>query len=278
MQKAHGSATGDEPQTMEVDVNKEETAAAGAGETAGAQATASGAAGKPIKPQVLLVEDDPAVRSLVETTLEAHGYRTASAATGEAGIMAAASRNPELVLLDLGLPDMDGNDVIRRLRTWSTVPIIVLSARIEDADKVAALDAGADDYLTKPFSVEELLARVRASLRRGGWGHGDEAESVYVNGDLKIDFSASTAWMAGKELTLTSTEYKLLCVLARNTNKVLTHNYIMKQVWGSAWDGSVASLRVFMRSLRKKIEPDSAHPRYIQTRIGVGYRMQAQQH
>lgn len=237
---------------------------------------AQGAAERRVKPQVLLVEDDPAVRSLVVTTLETHGYRAVAAATGERAVMEAASRNPELILLDLGLPDIDGTEVIRRVRSWSRVPVIVLSARVEDADKVGALDAGADDYLTKPFSVEELLARVRATLRRGGWGAGPETGSVYENGDLKIDFSAGAAWMAGRPLALTSTEYKLLTVLARNTGKVLTHNFILREVWGGAWESSVASLRVFMRSLRKKIEPDAAHPRYIQTRIGVGYVMQQQ--
>lgn len=232
-------------------------------------------AGHPVKAQVLLIEDDVAVQNLVATALGAHGYRVATAGTGEGGVISAASRNPELVLLDLGLPDMDGNEVIKRLRSWSTVPIIVISARVEDADKVEALDSGADDYLTKPFSVDELLARVRASIRRGGWGHGDEAGSTYDNGGLHIDFSARTASIDGHELALTSTEYRLLCVLARNTNKVLTHNYIMREVWGSAYEGSVASLRVFMRSLRKKIEPDARTPRYIQTRIGVGYCMVA---
>ena len=226
------------------------------------------------KPQVLLVEDDSAVRNLVSTTLDAHGYRVATAGTGESAVMEAASRNPDLILLDLGLPDIDGVSVIERVRSWSTVPVIVLSARTEDADKIAALDAGADDYLTKPFSVDELLARVRASLRRGGWGQGDAADSVFTNGDLKIDYAAGCAWLGDSELHLTPIEYKLLCVLARNVNKVLTHAFIMREVWGGAWYNDVASLRVFMRSLRKKIEPDPSHPVYIQTHIGVGYRMQ----
>lgn len=227
-----------------------------------------------VKPQILLVEDDPAVRNLVNTTLDAHGYRVAVAGTGESAIMEAASRNPDLVLLDLGLPDIDGVEVIGRIRGWSTVPIIVVSARVESADKIAALDAGADDYLTKPFSVDELLARVRASLRRGGWGHGDAADSVFVNGPLKIDYGAGRAWRGDEELHLTPIEYKLLCTLARNVGKVLTHNYILREVWGSSWDGDVASLRVFMRSLRSKVEPDPAHPVCIQTRVGVGYLMQ----
>lgn len=227
-----------------------------------------------VKPQVLLVEDDAAVRNLVNTTLEAHGYRVAVAATGEAAVMEAASKNPDLILLDLGLPDTDGVRVIERVRSWSTVPVIVLSARSEDSDKIGALDAGADDYLTKPFSVDELLARVRASLRRGGWGQGDAADSIYTNADLKIDFAAGCAWLGDEALHLTPIEYKLLCVLARNTGKVLTHNYIMREVWGGAWYNDVASLRVFMRSLRKKIEPEPSRPVYIQTHVGVGYRMQ----
>ena len=224
-------------------------------------------------PLVLLVEDDAAVRNLVTCALEAHDYRVDCAKDGESAVMEAASRNPDLVLLDLGLPDVDGTEVISRVRGWSTVPIIVLSARTEDADKIGALDVGADDYLTKPFSVDELLARVRASLRRGGWGHGDSSDSVFVNGDLRIDYAAGCAWMGDKELHLTPIEYKLLCTLARNVGKVLTHNYIMREVWGSAWYNDVASLRVFMRTLRKKIEPDPSNPAYIQTHIGIGYRM-----
>ena len=225
------------------------------------------------KPLVLLVEDDAAVRNLATCALEAHDYRVDCAKDGESAVMEAASRNPDLVLLDLGLPDVDGTEVISRVRGWSTVPIIVLSARTEDADKIGALDVGADDYLTKPFSVDELLARVRASLRRGGWGHGDSSDSVFVNGDLRIDYAAGCAWMGDKELHLTPIEYKLLCTLARNVGKVLTHNYIMREVWGSAWYNDVASLRVFMRTLRKKIEPDPSNPAYIQTHIGIGYRM-----
>lgn len=256
--------------------DKAKTGAAAPARTEGVAHQSDEGAKRPVKAQVLLIEDDAAVQSLVATALGAHDYRVVAAGTGEAGVMAAASHNPELILLDLGLPDMDGNEVIRRVRSWSTVPIIVISARVEDADKVEALDSGADDYLTKPFSVDELLARVRASIRRGTWGHGTEAESVYENGGLRIDYSARTASIDGRELALTSTEYRLLCVLARNTNKVLTHNYIMREVWGSAYEGSVASLRVFMRSLRKKIEPDTQAPRYIQTRIGVGYCMVAQ--
>ena len=190
-------------------------------------------------------------------------------------IMEAASRNPDLIMLDLGLPDIDGVEVISKIRGWSAVPIIVISARTEDSDKIGALDAGADDYLTKPFSVEELLARVRASLRRSGMAGADAVEaSTFDNGPLHIDFAAGCATLAGEELQLTPTEYKLLALLAKNVGKVLTHTFITHEIWGTSWDSDIASLRVFMRTLRKKVEADPAHPQLIQTHVGVGYRMQ----
>lgn len=170
---------------------------------------------------------------------------------------------------------MDGVDIIKKERTWSNTPIIVISARSEDHDKVEALDAGADDYLTKPFSVEELLARLRVSLRRVRYDSEkvDEAASIYQNGGLKIDYAAGCTYQNGNEVHLTPIEYKLLCLLAQNTGKVLTHNYILNKIWSSALPSDTPSLRVFMATLRKKIEPDPSHPRYIQTHIGVGYRM-----
>ena len=178
-------------------------------------------------------------------------------------------------MLDLGLPDIDGVEVISKIRGWSAVPIIVISARTEDSDKIGALDAGADDYLTKPFSVEELLARVRASLRRSGMaGAGAAESSTFDNGPLHIDFAAGCATLAGEELQLTPTEYKLLALLAKNVGKVLTHTFITHEIWGTSWDSDIASLRVFMRTLRKKVEADPAHPQLIQTHVGVGYRMQ----
>ena len=189
--------------------------------------------------------------------------------------MAAASLNPDLLILDLGLPDMDGSEVIGKIRSWSDVPILVVSARLEDADKVVALDAGADDYIVKPFSVDELLARIRVALRRverTGYSASEES-CVYDNGGLHIDFAAACVTLDGEEVHLTPMEYKLLCVLARNTGKVLTHNYILKEVWGSALASDMASLRVFMATLRKKIEFDPSHPRYVQTHVGIGYRM-----
>ena len=188
------------------------------------------------KPLILVVEDDIPVRNLITITLKTHGYRYLTAGTGDGAVVEASSHNPDVVLLDLGLPDMDGVDVIRKIRTWSNLPIIVISARSEDTDKIDALDAGADDYLTKPFSVEELLARLRVVERRMALMNGEAqtAESVYTNGRLRIDFAAGCAYMGDKELHLTSTEYKLLCLMAKNTGKVLTHTYITQKVWGAA--------------------------------------------
>ena len=227
------------------------------------------------KPLILVVEDDIPVRNLITITLKTHGYRYLTAGTGDGAVVEASSHNPDVVLLDLGLPDMDGVDVIRKIRTWSNLPIIVISARSEDTDKIDALDAGADDYLTKPFSVEELLARLRVVERRMALMNGEAqtAESVYTNGRLRIDFAAGCAYMGDKELNLTSTEYKLLCLMAKNTGKVLTHTYITQKVWGSSWENDIASLRVFMATLRKKLESEPDAPQYIQTHIGIGYRM-----
>ena len=224
---------------------------------------------------VLVTEDDTPVRNLIVTTLKTHEYRYLTAKNGAEAILAASSHNPDVIFLDLGLPDMDGVEVIRQIRSWSNVPIIVISARSDDADKIEALDAGADDYLTKPFSVEELLARLRVTIRRlslmntdGGGDH-----SVYTNGKLTIDYPAGVAFLDGEELKLTSMEYKLLCLLARNTGKVLTHTFITQNIWGRSWENDVASLRVFMTTLRKKIEPGPDSPKYIQTHVGIGYRM-----
>lgn len=224
---------------------------------------------------VLVVEDDSAVRNLITTTLKTHDYKYLAVSTGENAVMEAASHNPDIVLLDLGLPDIDGVEVIKRIRTWSNMPIIVISARSEDSDKIEALDSGADDYLTKPFSVEELLARLRVTQRRLAAMQSAASinESVFVNGKLKVDFAAGCAYIGENELHLTPIEYKLLCLLAQNVGKVLTHTYITGKVWGSSWDNDVASLRVFMATLRKKLEREPNSPQYIQTHIGVGYRM-----
>ena len=220
------------------------------------------------KPLILVVEDDAPVRNLITTTLKAHDYRFLTAANGESAIL-------EIMLLDLGLPDIDGVEVIRRVRSWSQMPIIVISARSEDADKIDALDAGADDYLTKPFSVEELLARLRVTQRRLTVLQAGVAntEPVFTNGKLKVDYAAGCAFLDGEELHLTPSEYKLLCLLCRNVGKVLTHTFITQQIWGRSWENDVASLRVFMATLRKKLEKEPGSPQYIQTHIGVGYRM-----
>ena len=224
---------------------------------------------------ILVVEDDPAVRNLVTCALDVHGYRSREASTATAALAdLTCARDVNLVILDLGLPDRDGTEVIGAVRGWSHVPIIVLSARQEDADKVTALDAGADDYLTKPFSVAELLARVRVALRRVAFDETEEeAGETYRNGDLAIDFDAKVVVRGDDEIHLTPIEYKLLVLLAHNTGKVLTHNYILKEVWGAALASDLPSLRVFMATLRKKIEPDPASPVYLQTHVGIGYRM-----
>ena len=227
------------------------------------------------KSKILVIEDDPAITNLIRTTLDTQDYQYHTARTGSAGLMDAVAYNADVIILDLGLPDMDGVEIIRKIRGWSTVPIIVVSARSEDSDKVEALDAGADDYLTKPFSIDELLARLRAALRRRQLDDTGLApqESVYRNGNLSIDYAAGCVYRDDREKYLTPIEYKLLCVLAKNTGKVLTHNYILKEVWGNAFSADASSLRVFMATLRKKIEENPATPQYIQTHIGVGYRM-----
>ena len=226
--------------------------------------------------QILVVEDDPPIRNLIATTLKTHEYKYLLAKNGEEAILQASSYAPDVVFLDLGLPDIDGIEIIKRIREWSNMPIIVISARSEDEDKIEALDAGADDYLTKPFSVEELLARLRVMQRRIALLKSDSEineKSVYTNGRLKIDYAAGCAYIADAELKLTPIEYKLLCLLAQNTGKVLTHKYITQKIWGSAWDSNVASLRVFMATLRKKLEDENASVVYIQTHVGIGYRM-----
>ena len=223
---------------------------------------------------ILVVEDDAPVRNLIGTTLKTHGYDYITATNGENAVMQASSNNPNVVLLDLGLPDIDGVDVIKKIRTWSEMPIIVISARAEDQDKIDALDAGADDYLTKLFSVQELLARIRVTERRlSAMQSANKSESVFVNGNLKIDYAPGCAYLSDEELHLTPIEYKLLCLLSRNVGKVLTHTFITQKIWGAAWESNIASLRVFMATLRKKIEPSADSPQYIQTHVGIGYRM-----
>ncbi|MGN0559773.1 MAG: response regulator [Candidatus Fimenecus sp.] len=227
------------------------------------------------KPLILVVEDDASVKNLITTTLKTHNYRFLTAPNGATAVMEASSHNPDIVLLDLGLPDMDGIEVIRKIRSWSNMPIIVISARSEDTDKIDALDAGADDYLTKPFSVEELLARLRVTQRRLVMMQTENTAetAVFTNGALRVDYAAGCAFLGEAELHLTPIEYKLLCLLSHNVGKVLTHTYITQKIWGSCRDNDIASLRVFMATLRKKLESAPNSPQYIQTHIGVGYRM-----
>ena len=224
------------------------------------------------KPLILVVEDAGTVRNLITTTLKSNEYRYLTAPDGESAITAASNQQPDIVLLDLGLPDIDGVEVIKRIRCWSQMPIIVISARSEDADKIAALDAGADDYLTKPFSVAELLARLRVTQRRLTALESKTGESVFHNGSLTIDYGAGCAYLDGTALKLTPTEYKLLCLLAKDAGKVLTHTYLTDKIWGSCWESDMASLRVHMATLRKKLERNP-ETQYIQTHIGIGYRM-----
>ena len=227
------------------------------------------------KTVVMVVEDDLPIMNLITTTLKTHDYKYLTANNGQNAIMQASSYNPDIILLDLGLPDIDGIEVIKRVRTWSNTPIIVISARSEDSDKIEALDCGADDYLTKPFSVEELLARLRVTQRRLSFMQSQisASDSVFINGKLKVDYAAGCAYLDGGELHLTPTEFKLLCIMCQNIGKVLTHKFIADKLWGNSWENNIGSLRVFVTTLRKKLEslPDS--PQYIQTHIGIGYRM-----
>ena len=227
------------------------------------------------KPLILVVEDDAPIRNLITTTLKTQDYKYIAAATASEALQQATIHAPDVMLLDLGLPDLDGIEVIRRIRSWSAMPIIVISARSEDSDKIEALDSGADDYLTKPFSVEELLARLRVTQRRLLLIKTDTAQEspIFTNGALKIDYAAGCAYLDGTELHLTPIEYKLLCLLSKNVGKVLTHTYITQQIWGSSWENDIASLRVFMATLRKKLERGKDGQQYIQTHIGIGYRM-----
>lgn len=224
------------------------------------------------KPLILVIEDDSTVRNLIATTLKSNDYRYMTVPNGEAALAAASTQQPDIVLLDLGLPDMDGVEIIHRIRSWSQMPILVISARSEDDDKIAALDAGADDYLTKPFSVAELLARLRVTQRRLSASESKNGESTFHNGNLTIDYGAGCAYLSGTALKLTPTEYKLLCLLAKDVGKVLTHTYLTDKIWGSSWESDMASLRVHMATLRKKLEKDQ-DAQYIQTHIGIGYRM-----
>lgn len=223
---------------------------------------------------ILVVEDDRSVSSLITTTLKINNYAYITASTGSEAISLCASRKPDLILLDLGLPDIDGIEVIRTIRAWSSAVIIIISARGEDSDKITALDSGADDYLTKPFSIDELLARIRAAGRRMQYiSSRKEENAVFINGELSIDYAANIVCINDQEIHLTSIEYKLLTLLARNVGKVLTHSYIIDHIWGSRMDSDIISLRVYMTALRKKLKTDTETEDLIRTHIGIGYQM-----
>ena len=225
---------------------------------------------------VLLIEDEPEIRRFLRATLPAHGFRLYEAATGKDGLTEARARNPDLILLDLGLPDLEGSTVIRQVREWTATPIIVLSARDQESVKVAALDLGADDYVTKPFGVDELLARMRAALRHASRSAADVGEPVFTLGDLKVDLGRRQVFVAAKEIHLTLIEYKLLTTLIRYAGKVMTHRQLLKEVWGPLHVEEAHYLRVYMRQLRNKLEKPPAHPRYLVTELGVGYRLRTE--
>jgi len=223
------------------------------------------------EPLVLLIEDEPQMRRFLRVSLTGSGFRLFEAETGGEGLLQAATRNPDVILLDLGLPDLDGLDVVRGLREWSRTPVIVISARGQEKDKVEALDAGADDYLTKPFGVEELLARIRVALR-----HREAAEQpvpVFETGGLRVDLHRRQVQVDGREVHLTPIEYRLLATLIRYAGRVVTHNQLLKEVWGPAYSHQTQYLRVYMGQLRRKIEEEAARPRYLQTEPAVGYRL-----
>lgn len=224
---------------------------------------------------ILVVEDDAAIRNLITTALETEEYKYHVAKNGNQAIIEATSHYPDLILLDLGLPDMDGIDVIKKIRSWSTVPITVISARSEDKDKIDALDAGADDYLTKPFSTAELLARIRGTYRRIQYiqQNSQKGEPVFQNGSLKIDYKMREIYVKEEEVHVTPIEYRILCLLAQNMGRVLTHTYITKKIWGSSLEGDIASLRVHVATVRKKIEKIDASNKCIKTHVGIGYCM-----
>ncbi len=222
---------------------------------------------------VVVIEDEPQIRRFLRPTLASQGYRIVEAATGEEGVLQAATRQPDLVILDLGLPDMDGLEVIRRLREWTAVPIIVLSARGQERDKIAALDAGADDYVAKPFAVGELLARMRVALRHAARSARESTDSTFAVGNIRVDLGRRRVSVGDAEVHLTRTEYKLLTVLIRHAGKVLTHRQLLQEVWGPPYVNQAHYLRVYMGQLRHKLEADPARPRFLLTEPGIGYRL-----
>ncbi len=224
------------------------------------------------KTKVLIVDDEQAIRRLLRTSLTAHGYEVHEAATGEDAILKTINIRPDLIILDLGLPGIDGIEVTRRLREWTSTPIVILSVQDQDSDKIEALDAGADDYLTKPFSVGELSARLRVAIRHT---HQEDHELVFESGKLRVDLTARLVTFAGEEVQLTPTEYDLLKVLIRHAGRVLTHQQLLREVRGIGFQTETHLLRVHMSNLRRKIEEDPSYPQYILTEPGIGYRLKS---
>lgn len=227
-------------------------------------------------PLILLIDDETAIRRFVRISLTAEGYRVVEAETGQQGLKLAAQQPPDLVILDLGLPDQDGQEVLRQLRDWLHAPIIILSVRDQEQQKIKALDSGADDYLTKPFSPGELLARIRVALRHAARLEGERESSIFTAGDLRVDLAGRRVFLKDVEVHLTPLEYKLLTALVRHAGKVLTHRFLLKEVWGPHQVQETHYLRVFMANLRRKIEADPAQPRLLLTEQGVGYRLAAE--
>ncbi len=226
-----------------------------------------------MNPTVIVIEDEAQIRRFLRATLITEGYNLFEAETGRQGLTEAATRKPDLIILDLGLPDMDGLEVIAQLRAWSSVPVIILSARSQEGDKVVALDAGADDYLVKPFGAGELLARIRVALRRASATAGGEEEGVFSVGELTVDMLHRRVTVGGTEVHLTPIEYRLLTVLVRHAGKVLTHRLLLREVWGPNYVERAHYLRIYMGTLRHKLETDPARPRFLLTEVGVGYRL-----
>jgi two-component system, OmpR family, KDP operon response regulator KdpE len=224
-------------------------------------------------PVIVVIEDDPAIRLFLRTGLGAHGFKVFEADRGQQGIIEAGVRKPDLVILDLGLPDMDGVDVIKAIRAWSAMPIIILSARSTEQHKIEALDAGADDYLTKPFGLGELLARIRVAMRHSICNPAQDQSGVFTTGAMKIDLVKRRVVVDEKEIHLTPIQYRLLSVLIKNAGKVLTHQYLLKEVWGPSYRDNSHYLRIYMSQLRQKLEIDPAQPQYLLTESGVGYRL-----
>ncbi len=222
---------------------------------------------------ILLIEDEPQMRRFLRITLQSHDFRLVEAANGKEGLAQAATRNPDIVLLDLGLPDMDGLEVTRSFREWSSAPIIVISAREQEEDKIRALEEGADDYLTKPFGAGELIARIRVALRHASMMKAGQKEPEFVIGEIRVDLANRRVFVSNKEIHLTPTEYRLLTVMIRNAGKVVTHSYLLKEVWGPPYTGQTEYVRVYMAQLRRKIEEDPARPKYLINEPGIGYRL-----